>query len=183
MWNKKVIWAVMGLSSLSAALHAESWSQKAILALPTHMQSAVASAMHTIPGLQTDAMELQIKLLVDDFMDIENQKPLAHYIDEVIKLIDAHPTFFETILFTHVLKEETPNKTDAMRKIRDGLEKNKHSKNIAFMRTMIFMPVRKWVRPEHLSGKGKSLPLEVQNVIDLDEIEEVINHRARLNKG
>lgn len=164
---------IIALGSLHTPVHA-SWgthiAKKALFTLPSIAQKQIATALNGLPMLQTDTTEWRLKILVDDFMSLENQKPLSYYIDEFITIIDANPTYFKTLLFTHVLHADTPDRDGIMQTIRSGLEQTKHSKNVEFIKAMLYLPIRKWVR------KDGKLPSDAI-------AEQALYYHASFNKG
>lgn len=167
--------ATTGAVSNSAV--ATSWRQTAIkatknafLKLPCTTQKNIAVALHSYPAFKTDATEWRLKLLVDDFMDTNNMRPLSYYIDEFMEIINADPEYFQSLLFKHALRADTPNQDAVMQTILDGLKQTKHSKNIAFIKAMLYLPIRKWVR------KDGKIPTDAL-------AEKALVYHASFNKG
>lgn len=145
-------------------------TKNALMALPFSTQKRIAIALNEYTSLKTDATEWRLKLLIDDFMDTDNQRPLSYYIDEFLEIMDAHPNYFQELVFEHALKANTPNKDQVIQTIRDGLNKTKHSTNITFIKTMLYLPIRKWVR------KDSKIPTDAQ-------AEKALRYHASFNKG
>ncbi len=123
-------------------------TKRIMMALPCSIQKRVAISMHAFSSLKEEGTEWRLRLLLDDFYDLENEKPLAYYFDEFIQIIEDNPEYFEMLLFTKALKDTTPNKHKVVALILDRLELVKHSKNVSFIKAMLYLPVRKWVRKD-----------------------------------
>lgn len=181
IWNKPY---KLALASLVAAMTlvsqqtvAASWYQtaaqatkNALFTLPITTQKQIASRLHAYPSFKTDATEWRLKLLVDDFMDMNNMRPLSYYIDEFTQIIDEDPDYFKMLLFKHALNDTTPDKDEVIKIIRRNLEDAKHSTNVQYIQAKLFLSIRKWVR------KDTRIPMDAT-------AEAALAYHASFNQG
>lgn len=151
-------------------------TKKVLMALPVVTQQRIAHTMQDYPAYQLDATEWRLKLLVDDFKDTNNMRPLSYYVDEFIEIWDSNPDYFKELLFKHALKANTPDKDKVMDIIRTGLLKTKHSKNVDYIKLMLYMSIRKHIR------KDGKIPTD-GNSLEAREYKAALTYHASFNKG
>lgn len=145
-------------------------TKRVMLAMPHAVQKRTAKVMHTFSSLKEEGTRWRLRLLVQEFLAMNDKKPLAEYIDEFIAIVRDNPEYFKELLFSRAFKENTPDQDELMTFILERFEKVKHSKNIAYIKAMLYLPIRQWIRKNTVIPTNK-------------HAERALRYHASFNKG